>query len=109
MMKDNQTNGSEKGFDEDVMAPVWCYECKKQFSFKMRAGASQKKLPARERDRLVGAALNASNWQMLAVVGENGEETGLRPWFCESCVDQATREFEKLRAEAKKPWRRPVR
>jgi hypothetical protein len=109
MRDDKETKGPERGSDDEVIAPVWCYQCKKQFSFRLKAGASQKKLPPHEVNRLVSAALNASKWQMLDVVDEDGEQTGQRTWFCETCVNEATSEFEDRRKKAKKPWWRTVR
>ena len=109
-MKDDKKAQGPANSLEEVMAPVWCYQCKKQFSFKAKAGASQKRLPPREVGRLVSAALSASRWRMLDVVNEEGKETGQRTWFCESCADVATEEFEQRRrkAETRKPWRRVV-
>ncbi len=98
-MADQQGDKTE---GEDIQAPVWCYECNKQFTFKLKAGASQKKLPPREIDRLVSNALHASKWEMMTVVNEDGEDTGQQAWFCEDCAEEVAKEFDKLKK--KKPW-----
>jgi len=89
---------------QEIGAPVWCYECKKQFTFRLKAGASQKKLPAQQIERLISSALHASKWQMLDVVNEDGEETGQRTWFCENCVKKAADLFDKRRKKAENPY-----
>ncbi|HPA48000.1 MAG TPA: hypothetical protein PLZ55_02230 [bacterium] len=94
-------NGSER---QEISAPVWCYECKKQFTFKLKAGASQKKLPAQQVERLVSTALHASNWQMLDVVNEDGEVTGQRTWFCGDCAKKAADLFDKRKKKAENPY-----
>ena len=99
-MAGHQGDNKEQG--EEIQAPVWCYECNKQFSFRLKPGASQKKLQMREVDRLVSSALHASKWQMMAVVDEDGEETGQQSWFCEDCAEEVAKEFDKLKK--KKPW-----
>ncbi|MFH1743691.1 MAG: hypothetical protein ABIH23_32200 [bacterium] len=101
MSNDQEAKGPQR---EELTAPVWCYECKKQFSFKLRPGASQKKLSSFEVERLVSTALHASKWQMLEVVDEKCEETGERTWFCDECVDDAGKVFEERRKKGKKPW-----